>query len=109
MAAGAPIVCSDIHGYKGVAQRGRQAILVPPRDARALAAGITELLADPALRARLGASGQVRAEQFSWERVTAKVEEYYGFVIRRLAAQGQLPPGFAAEIPLPPRGGPPEA
>jgi phosphatidylinositol alpha-mannosyltransferase len=109
MAAGAPIVCSDIHGYKGVAQRGRQAILVPPRDARALAAGITELLADPALRARLGASGQVRAEQFSWERVTAKVEEYYGFVIRRLAAQGQLPPGFAAEIPLPPRAGPPEA
>jgi len=109
MAAGAPIVCSDIHGYKGVVQRGRQAILVPPRDAKALAAGITELLTDPALRARLGASGQARAEQFSWERVTAKVEEYYGFVIRRLAAQGQLPPGFAAEIPLPPRGGPPEA
>jgi len=93
MAAGCPIVCSDIHGYKGVVQRGRQAILVPPRDAKALAAGIGELLRDPALRARLGASGQARAEQFSWERVTAKVEDYYGFVIRRLAAQGQLPPG----------------
>jgi hypothetical protein len=47
----------------------------------------------------MGASGQRRAEQFSWERVTAKVEEYYGFVIRRLEAQGQLPPGFAAAIP----------
>ena len=108
MAAGCPIVCSDIHGYKGVVQRGRQAILVPPRDAKALAAGIGELLRDPALRARLGASGQARAEQFSWERVTAKVEDYYGFVIRRLAAQGQLPPGFTAEIPLPPRPGAPE-
>ncbi len=99
MAAGAPIVCSDIHGYKGVVQRGRQAILVPPHDAKALAAGITELLVDPALRARLGASGQERAQQFSWERVTAKVDDYYGFVIRRLAAQGQLPAGFSAEIP----------
>ena len=99
MAAGAPSVCSDIHGYKGVVQRGRQAILVPPNDAKALAAGITELLVDPALRARLGASGQERAQQFSWERVTAKVDDYYGFVIRRLAAQGQLPAGFSAEIP----------
>jgi phosphatidyl-myo-inositol alpha-mannosyltransferase len=99
MAAGTPIVCSDIHGYKGVVQRGRQAILVPPHDARALAAGISELVADPALRARMGAAGLTRAEQFSWEHVTAKVEDYYGFVIRRLAAQGQLPEGFAAEIP----------
>jgi phosphatidylinositol alpha-mannosyltransferase len=99
MAAGTPIVCSDIHGFKGVVQRGRQAILVPPRDAKSLGAGISELLADPGLRARMGAAGLERAEQFSWEHVTAKVEEYYGFVIRRLAAQGQLPQGFAAEVP----------
>lgn len=99
MAAGTPIVCSDIHGYKGVAQRGRQAILVPPRDSKALAAGISELLGDPALRARMGAAGLERAEQFSWERVTAKVEEYYSFVIRRLASQGQLPAGYRAELP----------
>jgi phosphatidylinositol alpha-mannosyltransferase len=99
MAAGTPIVCSDIHGYKGVVQRGRQAILVPPRDAKALAAGISELLANPALRESMGAAGLERAAQFSWEHVTARVEAYYGFVIRRLAAQGQLPPGFAAEIP----------
>jgi phosphatidylinositol alpha-mannosyltransferase len=99
MAAGTPIVCSDIHGFKGVVQRGRQAILVPPHDAKSLAAAIEELLADPALRARMGASGLERAQQFGWEHVTAKVDDYYGFVIRRLAAQGQLPPGFSAEVP----------
>jgi phosphatidylinositol alpha-mannosyltransferase len=99
MAAGVPIVCSDIHGYKGVVQRGRQGILTPPHDAKALAAAIGELMANPAMRAEMGASGQQRAEQFSWERVTAKVEEYYSFVIRRLAAQGQLPPGFKAPVP----------
>jgi phosphatidylinositol alpha-mannosyltransferase len=101
MAAGTSIVCSDIHGYKGVVQRGRQALLVPPGDSKALAAAITELVADANLRATMGAAGLVRAEQFSWERVTAKVEDYYGFVIRRLAAQGQLPVGFNAEIPQP--------
>ena len=99
MAAGTPIVCSDIHGYKGAVQRGRQAILVPPRDSKALAAGISELLANPTLRERMGAAGLERAAQFSWEHVTARVEAYYGFVIRRLAAQGALPSGFAAEIP----------
>ncbi len=101
MAAGTAIVCSDIHGYKGVVRRGEQALLVPPANAKALAGAIGTLLADDELRARMGASGRVRAEEFSWERVTAKVEYYYGFVIRRLAAQGQLPPGFAAPIPMP--------
>ena len=47
----------------------------------------------------MGSAGLERAEQFSWEKVTARVEAYYGFVVRRLAAQGQLPPGFSAEIP----------
>jgi hypothetical protein len=47
----------------------------------------------------MGESGRRRAEQFSWEAVTARVEEYYGFVIRRLAGAGALPPGFRARIP----------
>ena len=40
MAAGAPIVAADIHGYKGVVRRGEQALLVPPREPRELAAAI---------------------------------------------------------------------
>jgi phosphatidylinositol alpha-mannosyltransferase len=99
MAAGAPIVCSDIHGYKGVVQRNAQALLVPPRDSKGLATAIEQVLTDADLRVRLRASGLERVEQFSWEHVTQKVEDYYGFVIRRLAAQGQLPSGFHAPIP----------
>ncbi|HVA86463.1 MAG TPA: glycosyltransferase family 4 protein [Candidatus Saccharimonadales bacterium] len=105
MAAGAPIVCSDIHGYKGVVRRNEQALLVPPRDPKAIAAATARLLGDPQLRARMSASGMTRAQEFSWERVTAKVDAYYGFVIRRLAAQGQLPPDFRAEVPQSPRTG----
>ena len=102
MAAGTPVVCSDIHGYKGVVRRGREALLVPPRQPRELAAAIDTLLEDPALRARMGAAGQARAEEFSWPRVTAKVDDYYGFVIRRLAATGSLPAGFTAQVPQAP-------
>ena len=103
MAAGTAIVCSDIHGYKGVVRRGTDGLLVPPRKPKALAEAIRTLLADDELRERMGRSGTVRAEEFSWERVTAKVEDYYGFVIRRLEAQGQLPPAFHAEVPASPR------
>ena len=55
----------------------------PPRSAGSLG--------DDELRAAMGARARAGRE-FSWERVTAKVEDYYGFVIRRLAAQGALPP-----------------
>jgi phosphatidyl-myo-inositol alpha-mannosyltransferase len=100
MAAGAAIVCSDIHGYKGVVRRGREALLVPPHDPKALAGALAKVLSNDELRESMAQSGLKRAEEFSWERVTAKVEDYYGFVIRRLAAQGQLPPGFHAGVPV---------
>ena len=60
MAAGTAIVCSDIHGYKGVVKRGEQALLVPPGDHRELAEAILRLIADPALRERMGQSGRER-------------------------------------------------
>ena len=99
MSAGTPIVASDIHGYKGVVRRGREGLLVPPREPKAVASSIARVLGDPALAADMAAAGRARAEEFSWPRVTGKVEEYYRFVIRRLAAAGQLPSGYRAEVP----------
>jgi phosphatidylinositol alpha-mannosyltransferase len=105
MAAGAPIVASDIHGYKGVVRRGREALLVPPKDHKELAVALGRLLADRDLAQTMAQNGPRRAEEFSWPRVTAKVDDYYGFVIRRLAAAGSLPPHFHAEVPPSPRAG----
>jgi phosphatidylinositol alpha-mannosyltransferase len=103
MAAGTAIVCSDIHGYKGVVRRNEDALLVPPGNSKVLAAALARVLSDDELRDAMARSGLARAQEYSWERVTAKVEDYYGFVIRRLASQGQLPPGFHAAIPPSPR------
>jgi phosphatidyl-myo-inositol alpha-mannosyltransferase len=77
MAAGVPIVASDIHGYKQVVQRGVQGLLVEPRKPRALAAALYTLAADPELRDRMGEAGRARAPEFSWERVTEQVIDFY--------------------------------
>jgi phosphatidylinositol alpha-mannosyltransferase len=103
MAAGAPIVASDIHGYKGVVRRGREALLVPPKDHKELAVALGRLVQDRELAGAMSAAGPVRAEEFSWPRVTAKVDDYYGFVIRRLAAAGALPTHYTADVPPAPR------
>ncbi len=103
MASGAPIVASDIHGYKGVVRRGREALLVPPHSPKQIAAAVGRVLRDPELARAMSEAGPLRAEEFSWPRVTAKVDDYYGFVIRRLEAAGGLPAHFSAEVPPSPR------
>jgi phosphatidylinositol alpha-mannosyltransferase len=103
MAAGTAIVASDIHGYKGVVRRDREGLLVPPREPKEIAGAVARLLRDDELREAMGAAGRQRAQEFSWERVTAKVDDYYGVVIRRLAARGELPPAFHAAVPPSPR------
>ena len=47
----------------------------------------------------MGASGVARADEFSWRGVARRVDDYSGFVVRRLEAAGDLPPHFAAEVP----------
>lgn len=99
MAAGRAIVASDIHGYRSVVRRGEQGLLVPPHEPRALAGAIARILSDDEARRRMGEAGRARVQQFSWQNVTAKVEAYYEFVIRRLAAQGALPPDYRSQVP----------
>ena len=90
----------DIHGYKGVVRRGREGLLVPPREPKAIAGGDRPPpRATTSCGRRWARRAGERAEEFSWERVTAKVDDYYGFVIRRLAARGELPAGFHAADP----------
>lgn len=81
MAAGRPVVCSDIAGYRDVVRGGREGLLVPPAEAGALAVALRCLLGDAGLRARLGAAGRRRAATFDWEVVTARVEAFYAAVL----------------------------
>jgi glycosyltransferase involved in cell wall biosynthesis len=62
-AAGVPIVASDIPTVAGMVTDDVQGLLVPVRDAAAMADAIQALLADPDRRRRLGAAGRQTAEQ----------------------------------------------
>jgi phosphatidylinositol alpha-mannosyltransferase len=70
MAAGLPIVASDIDGYRDVARNGLEALLVPPGDPEALVAAARRVLDDPALAESLGAAGAKRAHDFAWDTIT---------------------------------------
>ena len=72
-ACGRPIVTTNMPGCREIGRDGENALLVPPRNAVALAAAISRLADNPALRARLGAAGRRIAEQeFSDARVAAE-------------------------------------
>ena len=86
MAAGVPIVASDIHGYKRVVERNVQGILVEPKNPRALAAALYALARDPDLRHELGEAGRRRAPEFSWDRVTERIVDFYYQTLDRVAA-----------------------
>jgi glycosyltransferase involved in cell wall biosynthesis len=63
MAAGLPIVSTDVPGCREAVQNGENGLLVPARDSAALAAALRALIDDPALRKRFGAAGRARAER----------------------------------------------
>lgn len=73
MAAGVCVVASDLPSLREVFTHDRDAWLVAPDDARALAAGLRAVLADPALRARLAAALAARAPQNTWDARAARL------------------------------------
>lgn len=71
MAHGRPVVATDVGGLRDLVVDGETGLVVPSRDPAALRAALDRLLADPALRRRLGSAGRRRAqERFSWDVVT---------------------------------------
>ncbi len=83
MAAGAPIVASDIPGYKDVLTHGLQGLLVEPRNPGAIADAVCRLLGNPELRATMRRAGQEGAQVYDWPRVATQVLDYYAEVLER--------------------------
>jgi phosphatidylinositol alpha-mannosyltransferase len=78
MAAGLPVVATDIPGYREVVSDGVEGLLVPPRDPEALAAGLVRAMTEPGLAGRLGEAGRERARTYDWRVVVDRLEELYG-------------------------------
>jgi glycosyltransferase involved in cell wall biosynthesis len=89
MAAGLPVVATDVGGLPQMVQHGSTGFLVPPRDPGALAASVGRLLDDPVLARSMGERGRARQQRdFSTETMVKHVSDLYE---RLLTANGVEP------------------
>ena len=77
MAAGVPIVASDIPGFRTVMRDGRQGRFVEAGDAAALADGVLTLLSNDKLRRAMSTEGRRRAAEYDWPEVADRLEKLY--------------------------------
>jgi glycosyltransferase-like protein len=80
LAAGLPVVASDIPVFAEYLEDGRSALLVPPGDAGALAGALGRLAGDERLRRELAAGGRPLVDRFTWAASAAAHREIYAQV-----------------------------
>ncbi len=81
MAAGAPIVASDLDAFRQVLRGGRAGDLFRTGDPDALTAAAGRLLDDPQLRARLSAAAAEAVREYDWPVVARDVVKVYQTVV----------------------------
>ncbi len=84
MAAGLPVICTNVGGLQEVVRDTVDGLLVPPGNPDALAAAICKVAGDGALRRRFGDNGAARARDFTVECMVEKIRRLY---IERAGAQ----------------------
>ena len=87
MAAGLPIVATQVDGAPDAITPGENGWLVPVGDMAAMSERLGALAADPATARRMGAAGRARVEEFSARTMVDELSELYG----QLAARAKLP------------------
>jgi len=93
MASGLPVISTELGtGTSYVNQHAVTGLIVRANDPAALAAGIGTLLADPALRARMGAAGRVRVrEKFTTEAMIRGMDQLYAEALDRAGSRAPHP------------------
>lgn len=77
MACGVPVVATRVGGIPEQVDHGASGLLVPVGDRAALREALRSLLADPAMRSRMGSAGEARAKQFSRDAMLATTDAVY--------------------------------
>ena len=89
MAAGVPVVATDVGGNSELAGDGR-GVLVAPNDVEALAAGLERVLADPELRTSMsGKAREFAKANFSAERIRGQYCSMYAEALARRGKRGE--------------------
>jgi len=87
-AAGVPVVASDFPGIREAVADGVGGVLVPPRNAAAIATAVGDLLADADRRRAMGAAGRTYVrERYEWSRNVDAMEDVYRRVLATAAGR----------------------
>ena len=78
MACGTPVVASHTGGLAYLVQNGVNGFTVPGGNAKALAERLTQVIYDTRLRQRLGQQAAAYAQDYAWEKITARIIDLYG-------------------------------
>lgn len=103
MAAGTPIVASDLAAFRPVLADGRAGRLCPPGDAPALALALDALLADQPARRELAATGRSLVQAYDWAAVARQVVQVYETVLTGVPAGVGIEPADPAAEGVPAR------
>lgn len=95
MAAGAPVVASDLDAFERVLDSGAAGRMFPVGDAQALAGVLIDVLEDPAERDRLREAGHRRVALYDWPRVVRDILDVYASVT---AGQGPVTEDLRGQI-----------
>jgi len=83
MAAGRPIVASNVGGIPDLVCQGKNGLLVPPEDPKALARELLFLIANPDKRRKMGDTGRKMAVQFGVDSMVQKIDRLYRDLLRK--------------------------
>jgi len=82
MSCGLPVVATTAGALPEVVEDGKNGMLVPSRDSRALAGAIKRLLKDEHMRETMGEEGRRRViRQFDWREAARKTIDVYREVL----------------------------
>lgn len=83
MAAGLPVIASDIAGYRTLVTHGQEGLLVSPGEVEPLITALRQLLDRPRQRCDMGRRGRLKANQYDWDLIVDRTLEVYVKTIQR--------------------------
>src|SRR5256714_895231 len=101
MAAGLPVVATEIPGYLSVVEAGVDSLTVRPKSPVELGAALTVMARDRLLRRRLGEAGLAKAQRYAWRVIATQVIEVYQEARRARAGRSEKEVEPGVHDPLP--------
>lgn len=84
MAAGKPVVATNVRGSRDLVEHGRTGFLVEPGDVKGLAAALEKLVRNQALREKMGAAAREKVRDYSLEKVLLEMSGIYDRFLGRV-------------------------